>query len=267
MYSNSLFENQVVLVTGGRSGIGFAIAKQYLQLGAKVIIASRKEEALKKARQELSKFGECKYKACDIRNIDDINSLVEFIKNSYQNLDILINNAGGQFPSLAKDISPNGWNAVINNNLNGTFYMSNAMANSFFIPQNNGTIVNIIAQIFKGFPSMAHTGAARAGVDNLTKTLGQEWAEYNIRVNAIAPGVIKSSGLDTYPKEMISFFDELEKTNLMKRLGTVEDISNAAMFLSSPLSSYISGITLYVDGLDHLANNNMKLYNHLKTFM
>jgi len=112
---------------------------------------------------------------------------------------------------------------------------------------------------------MAHTGAARAGVDNLTKTLAQEWATYNIRINAVAPGIIASSGLDTYPEIMQDFFKKVKEDNLMKRFGTVKDIANTVMFLSSPLSSYISGTTLYVDGMDHLTNDGMSLVNTLKS--
>ncbi len=267
MYQKNLFHNKVVLVTGGRSGIGYGIAKQYLQLGAKVMIASRKEAPLTKAAEELSEFGICKSHPCDIRKTAEIKVVAEKIKSEFGRLDILINNAGGQFPTLAKLVSENGWTAVINNNLNGTFYMSQIMANEFFIPQNDGIIVNIIASIFRGFPGMAHTGAARAGVDNLTKTLSQEWAEHNIRINAIAPGIIQSSGLDTYPAPMKTFFEELTKENLLNRLGTVEDVANAVMFFSSPLSSYITGTTLYIDGADHLSAKGSKLYDILKSFM
>jgi len=267
MYKQGLFNDKVVLVTGGRSGIGYGIAKQYLKLGAKVMIASRKEVPLKNAAGELSEFGTCSYQVCDIRNIEAVTALADKIKSEFGRLDLLINNAGGQFPALANLISEKGWAAVINNNLNGTFYVSKTMANMFFIPQNEGVIVNIIASVLRGFPGMAHTGAARAGVENLTKTLSQEWAEYNIRVNAIAPGIIQSSGLDTYPEPMKAFFEELKQENLMKRLGAVEDVSNAVMFLSSRLSSYITGITLYVDGADHLSARGLKLYDKLKSFM
>ncbi len=263
MYANDLFNDKVALITGGRSGIGYGIAKDYIKYGAKVIIASRKEEPLAKAAEELG----CAYKACDIRKTDQIEALADFIKAEFGQLDILINNAGGQFPAPAEIISEKGWAAVINNNLNGTFYMAQKMANTFFIPQKSGVIVNIIANMFRGFPGMAHTGAARAGVENLTKTLAQEWAEYNIRVNAIAPGVIESSGLDTYPDAIKSFFEDVKKNNLMGRFGTVEDVANVVLFYSCPLSAYISGTTLYVDGMDHLAGNGMKLYKTLKAMM
>lgn len=267
MYHPELFADKVALVTGGRSGIGYAIAQHYLQLGAKVVIASRKEDKLNEAAAELSQLGTCKAKTCDIRQVEEVESLAAFIKDEFGQLDILVNNAGGQFPALAEAISPRGWNAVINNNLNGTFYVSQIMASEFFIPQQSGVIVNIIASIYRGFPGMAHTGAARAGVDNLTKTLGQEWASHGIRVNAIAPGVIESSGLDTYPTPMKAFFDDLKKENLMGRLGTVDDVANAAMFFSSPLSSYISGTTLYVDGLEHLSMDGTRLTKILKSFL
>ena len=267
MYQKDLFKNKIALVTGGRSGIGYAIAKMYLQLGATVVIASRKEDPLAAAAKELREFGNCDYKACDIRKTEAINKLAAHIRANHGQLDILINNAGGQFPAPAELISENGWAAVINNNLNGTFYMSQIIAKEFFIPQKQGVIVNIIANIFRGFPGMAHTGAARAGVENLTKTLAQEWAEYHIRINAIAPGIIESSGLDTYPEPIKLFFNDAKKANLMERFGSVEDVANAVMFYSSPLSSYISGTTLYVDGMDHLAGNRMELFKTMRALM
>jgi len=147
MYSKDLLKNKTALVTGGRSGIGYAIAKDYLKLGAKVMICSRKEEPLAIAAKELSEFGECLYKACDIRKTDQISDLGDAIKKQFGRLDILVNNAGGQFPAPAELISENGWAAVINNNLNGTFYMSQHMAKAFFFEQKTGVIVNIIANI------------------------------------------------------------------------------------------------------------------------
>jgi citronellol/citronellal dehydrogenase len=190
MFQSDLFKNKVALVTGGGSGIGFAIAQQLLQLGATVIISSRKEERLRAATEKLSAFGSVRYAVLDIREAEQIEQLAQSIKSVEGKLDILVNNAGGQFPSPAADISFKGWNAVINNNLNGTFYVTQTMAKHFFIPNKSGTIVNIIANMFRGFPGMAHTGAARAGVENLTKTLAVEWSIYNININAVAPGII-----------------------------------------------------------------------------
>ncbi len=267
MLKSDTFKDKVVLVTGGRSGIGYQIAKDYLELGAKVIICSRKEDKLKVAAEELSTIGELSYQACDIRNTEDVQSLAKMIKSTYERLDILVNNAGGQFPALAEYISDKGWNTVINNNLNGTFVMIREMANTFFIPQKHGIIVNIIVDVFRGFPGMAHTGAARAGVENLTKTLAQEWSEFNIRINCVAPGIIESSGLDTYPKQIQDMFEEAEKAIPLKRFGKVKDVSNAVTFLSSPMADYISGISLYVDGAQHLNFDKMGLAKVLKSFL
>lgn len=267
MFQNNLYNNKIALVTGGRSGIGYAIAKMMLQLGAKVTIASRKEAPLKKAAEELSEFGECDYKACDIRKTDQVKALAEHIQERHGRLDILVNNAGGQFPTLAEFLNEKGWNAVINNNLNGTFYMTSQMGKTFFIPQKSGIIVNIIADIFRGFPGMIHTGAARAGVENMTKTIAQEWSDYNVRANCVAPGIIESSGLDTYPQPIKDMFAEAEKAVPLKRFGTVQDVANAVCFLASPLASYITGITLYVDGAQHLNSDNMGLAKVIRSFM
>ncbi|MEL6191584.1 MAG: SDR family oxidoreductase [Bacteroidota bacterium] len=261
------FKDKVVLVTGGRSGIGYQIAKDFLQLGAKVMICSRKEEKLAKAAEELSAFGELAYHACDIRQTEQIQELAGKVKERFGKLDILINNAGGQFPALSEYINDKGWSAVINNNLNGTFFMTREMANAFFIPQKGGIIVNIIADILRGFPGMAHTGAARAGVENLTKTLSMEWSQFNIRINAIAPGIIDSSGLDTYPAPIQAMFDDAKKAIPLSRFGTVEDVSNSALFLASDMASYITGISLYVDGAQHLNYDKMGLPNVLRSFM
>lgn len=267
MYSKNLFKDKVVLVTGGRSGIGYAIAQMMLEHGARVIICSRKADLLAQAASELNQFGDCDHKACDTRDTDQIQALAEHISTKYGKLDILINNAGGQFPALAEMISDNGWNAVIKNNLNGTFFMTRDMAKAFFIPQKEGIIVNITANIYRGFPGMIHTGAARAGVENLTKTLAQEWADFNIRINCIAPGIIESSGLEQYPAPIQDMFKEAKKAIPLHRFGTVEDVANAVCFFASPLASYITGTTLYVDGAQHLSYDNMGLARVMKSFL
>ena len=267
MFKEDTFKDKIALVTGGRSGIGYQIAKDMLLMGAKVIICSRKEEPLMKAQEELSAFGEVSATPCDIRQEEAISKLVQFIKDKYGRLDILVNNAGGQFPTLAEHTNNKGWNAVINNNLNGTFYMTRDMAVNFFLPQQEGVIVNIIADIHRGFPGMVHTGAARAGVENMTKTLALEWSHANIRINCVAPGTIESSGLSTYPQPIQDQFEEGRRANPLQRFGTVADISNSVCFLSSPLSSYITGITMYVDGAAHLHSDKMGLPNILKSFL
>ena len=147
MFTKDLFNGKTALVTGGRSGIGFAIAKMLLEHGAKVIICSRKEEPLLKAAEALNEFGTSDKMVCDIRQTEQIKALAAHIKEHHGQLDILVNNAGGQFPALAEHINDKGWNAVINNNLNGTFFMTREMATAFFIPQKHGIVVNIIAEI------------------------------------------------------------------------------------------------------------------------
>lgn len=245
MFQANLFKDKIALVTGGATGIGYAISAHLLKLGAKVYIASRKIEKLAKAHASLSVFGKCEYMVCDIRQSEQIQALAAHIKAIDGRLDLLINNAGGQFPAMAEDIVEKGWNAVINNNLNGTWYMTQTMAKTFFIPQKSGSIINIIVNIYRGFPGMVHTGAARAGVDNMTKSLAVEWSKYNIRVNAIAPGLIQSSGLENYPQELVQ---GIAATVPMKRLGTVDDVAWLTLFLASPMAAYMTGETIYVDG-------------------
>ncbi len=257
-------DGKVAVVTGGAKGIGQSVVEGLLEEGAKVLFADLDANASQKLVDSVENPENIAFLVGDPTDESTCKKLVADTISRFGRIDILVNNAGGQFPSPAEAISEKGWMAVINNNLNGTFFTTQQMAKSFFIPQQEGVIVNIIANIFRGFPGMAHTGAARAGVDNLTKTLAQEWAEYNIRINAIAPGVIESSGLDTYPDAMKLFFDKARKANLMKRFGTTEDVANAVMFYSSPLSSYVSGTTLYVDGLDHLAGQGMAMYSMVK---
>lgn len=256
MLSGNVFQNKVILVTGGGSGIGFSIARQYLENGGKVIISGRNVDKLSKAKEELKQYGEIHTQICDIRKPEEITLLADYINTTFGRLDVLVNNAGGQFPSAAENISVNGWTAVINNNLNGTFYVTREMATRFFIPQKEGNILNIIANIYRGFPGMAHTGAARAGVDNLTKTLAVEWSKYKIRVNAIAPGIIKSTGLEQYPPEILK--DVIDSIPL-RELGSTEDIANATLFITSPYGKFITGATLNIDGGQSLYGEVFKL--------
>ncbi len=253
MFTADLLAGQVALITGGGTGIGFTIAQQFLACGATVFIASRKAEHLAPALAKLQEQGNAFGRCCDIRKEEDLLALADFIQEKSGRLDILINNAGGQFPSLAADLNRKGWDAVINNNLNGTWYITQTMYQRFFQPQQSGSIVNIIVMIYRGFPGMAHTGAARAGVDNLTKSLAVEWSRQGIRVNAIAPGIIDSSGLEQYPD---SLKQGLAEKIPVPRLGSTKEVANAVTFLAGPMASYITGETLYVDG-------GMKLWGSL----
>jgi len=244
-FSNDLFRDKVVLVTGGGTGIGFKTAELLLICNAKVIICGRKKEKLERAEESLSKLGEISHFVADIRESEQLEQLADYIQAKYTQLDILINNAGGQFPTTAEDLNEKGWKAVINNNLHGTWLTTHTMATRFFIPQQAGVITTIIVNHFRGVPGMVHTGAARAGIDNFTKTLAVEWANKNIRLNCIAPGIIQSSGLENYPPELTQGIANKIPT---KRLGTTTEVANAILFISSPLASYITGETLYVDG-------------------
>jgi citronellol/citronellal dehydrogenase len=257
MFQQDLFKGKVALVTGGGSGIGYAIAEHLLKLGARVFIASRKEERLQAAVEKLREWGPCDYFVCDIRQTDSIHAMAAGIKAQAGQLDYLVNNAGGQFPIAAENLSENGWNTVINNNLNGTWHMTQIMSKAFFIPQKQGSILNIIANVFRGFPGMVHTGAARAGVDNFTKTLAVEWSKYHIRVNAVAPGIIASSGLGQYPPELMQGI--AEKIPL-RRLGTVDEVAYLTLFLLSPMAAFITGETVYLDGGQRLWGDVFTFY-------
>jgi citronellol/citronellal dehydrogenase len=250
IFRPGLFESRVVVVTGGGSGIGLAIARTLGELGAKVAIAGRKQERLDGAKAELAKGGVQVFtKTCDIREVDQVGALVDAVVKELGPIDVLVNNAGGQFPTAAEHLSPKGWDAVIRNNLSGTFYMTQAVATKSMIPRKKGRIVNIIANIARGFPGMVHTGAARAGVENMTKTLAVEWAQYDIQVNAIAPGVIKSSGTDQYPPEILEMSRQRTPA---KRFGTVDEVAELACYLASEAASFVTGETWYIDGGAHL---------------
>ena len=244
MFQSDLFKGKTALVTGGGSGIGFEIVQQLLQLGAEVYIAGRKKERLEQAVAKLERFGSAvKAVVLDIRDTTNISQVADAIEAQSGHLDILINNAGGQFPSPAENITEKGWNAVINTNLNGTWFVTQEMAKRFFFKQKSGSIVNIVLDNFKGFPGMGHSAAARAGVMNLTQTLAIEWVNRGVRINCVAPGIILSSGLENYPPEMVA---GIEAKIPMKRLGTVQEVAELTLFLAH--SAYITGETVYIDG-------------------
>jgi citronellol/citronellal dehydrogenase len=258
MFQSALFEGEVVLVTGGGTGIGLACARRFAEAGAKLVIASRSMDHLGPARDELEAAGaEVLARTCDIREGEEVAALLEAISEHHGRLDVLVNNAGGQFPSPAISMKPKGFEAVIRNNLIGTFLITQAAAQRFFMPQRSGRIVSIIANIARGFPGMAHTGAARAGVDNLTKTLAVEWVSDGIRVNAVAPGIILSSGMANYPPALI---DEALKHIPMKRAGSEDDVAHLVVFLASSAAGYITGETVYVDGGAKLWGENWPIH-------
>jgi citronellol/citronellal dehydrogenase len=250
IFRPGLFENQVAIVTGGGSGIGLAIAETLGELGAKVAINGRNAEKLDRARARLESQGVTVLaRPCDIREPAQVKEFVDAVGTSLGPASVLVNNAGGQFPTTAESVSAKGWDAVIRNNLSGTFYVTQAVAQAHLIPNKKGRIINIIANIHRGFPGMVHTGAARAGVENMTKTLAIEWAEHNIQVNAVAPGIIKSSGTDQYPPELLEM--SRGKTP-MKRVGTPEEVAELVAYIASDAAWFVTGETWYMDGGAHL---------------
>ena len=184
---------------------------------------------------------------CNIREEDQVRALMAEVVLRFGRIDLLINNAGGQFPSPAQAIRTRGWNAVLETNLTGTFLCCREVFLAS-MEEHGGAIVNIIADMWRGFPGMAHTGAARAGVDNLTKSLSLEWARCGVRVNAVAPGIIWSSGVDNYDPAFQEVFRNMKDTIPARRLGTEEEVSGAVCFLLSPAAAFITGATLRVDG-------------------
>jgi peroxisomal trans-2-enoyl-CoA reductase len=254
IFQPGLFAGQVALVTGGGTGIGLAIARELRLLGADVVIASRKEANLQAGVEALRAVegpGRVGSRTCNIREKESVDATVAWVVAEYGRIDMLVNNGGGQFPSPAMAISEKGWRAVIDTNLTGTFLMSQSVA-AHSMMEHGGSIVNIIAQMQNGFPMMAHTGAARAGVENLTRTLAFEWAPQAIRVNSVAPGVILSSGVDNYTPEQQKFFFESTAHIPAGRLGTPQEIAASVLFLLSPAAGFITGTTLWVDGGERL---------------
>jgi len=243
LFTPGIYDGQVAIITGGGTGIGLTVAREMSALGAKVAICGRRPEPLAEAAASIG--GDVFHDTCDIRDPDSIKEYVDKVLAKFGRVDVLVNNAGGQFPSPAQHLSPRGFEAVVRNNLLGTWNFTHAVANQAFIPQKSGRIVNVIAQVARGFPGMAHTGAARAGVANLTKTLAVEWAQFGVRVNAVAPGVIRTSGLDQYPPELLK---NAVRAAPVRRLGAPEEVSHLIVYLGSTYADFVTGQIMYIDG-------------------
>jgi len=256
VFAPGILAGQVAIVTGGGSGIGLATALEMARLGARVAICGRTASKLDAAAAQLRELGPVLARPCDIREPTQVEAFITAVLAEFGRIDIVVNNAGGQFPSPAQHISPNGFLAVVKNNLVGTFHVCREVANQAMIPAKRGRIINVIANIYRGFPGMAHTGAARAGVENLTMSLAVEWSQFGILVNAIAPGIILSSGTAQYPPQLLE--RGIAQTPL-KRAGTVEEVAASIVFLASPAAQYITGATLRLDGGQALWGNTWEL--------
>jgi NAD(P)-dependent dehydrogenase (short-subunit alcohol dehydrogenase family) len=217
-----------------------------VSLGAKVVIASRKRRRLVTSARGLSEeyAGDVLPVVCNIRERAQVDALIDTTLARFGKLDFLVNNGGGQFLSPAEKVSERGWHAVIETNLTGTFHMCQA-AYAAHMAEHGGRIVNIVADMWRGFPGMVHTGAARAGVVNMTQTLAVEWARSGILINCVAPGTILSTGMHNYPPEVPAAAAGIIP---LKRLGSVQEVADSVLYFLSPAGDFTTGATLRVDG-------------------
>lgn len=245
---DGLFAGQNIIVTGGGSGIGRCTAHELASLGARVVLLGRKDDKLIQTAAEIEEDGgKAIWFTCDIREEDKVKNVVAAIYKAVGQVHGLVNNAGGQFPSPLAMISQKGWETVVRTNLTGGFLM----AREVFLQGMNrhgGAIVNIVADMWGGMPGMGHSGAARAGMVNFTQTAAYEWASCGVRVNAVAPGWVASSGMDTYPDGFKAVIKTLKDAVPLKRMAEEAEISSAICFLLSEGAAFISGDTLRIDG-------------------
>ncbi len=246
-FRDGLLAGQTFLISGGGSGIGRAIAYVCTRLGANVMICGRNPAKLEETRNGIqSRFGrEIGTSAMTIRDPEAVRRLIEATLDRFGGLHTVVNNAGGQFPQAAIDFSVKGWLAVIDTNLNGTWYMMQAAAQHWRKLSQPGNIVSIVANVWRGMPQVAHTCAARAGVIYLSKTVSTEWAPLGIRVNCVSPGSIDTEGLNAYERRDA---EQFRYSNPMRQLGDVMDIAQAVVYLSAPTGKFITGEVLVVDG-------------------
>ena len=245
-FRDGLLDGQVALISGAGRGIGKAIAYQFARLGAKVAICGRNPERLDATAAGLRTLGaDVLALPLTIRDPEAVGRLFDAVYDRFGKVDVLVNNAGGQYPQAAIDFSVKGWNAVIDTNLNGTWYMMQTAAQRWRDTGTKGSIANIVAVVWRGMPGIAHTCAARAGVIYLSKTVAIEWAPLGIRVNCVAPGIIATEGMQVYPDEARR---EFPKSNLMGRFGEVRDVADAVTYLSGPSGAFVTGEVMVVDG-------------------
>ena len=263
VFAPGLFKDQVIVITGGGTGIGRCTAHELASLGATVVLMGRREEKLQEVVAEIEadskesgSQGKADYRVADIRDEERVIEAIADIVLQHGRIHALVNNAGGQFPSKVEDISKNGFQTVVENNLVGGFVMAREVYKAT-MKEHGGNVVNITADCNNGFPGMAHTGAARAGMENFTKTAAWEWGRYGVRVNAVAPGIVASSGLATY--------DPMTRKKLLmagemmpaRRLCTEAEVSASIVFLLTPAAAFINGETLHVDGGAQFGSSHM----------
>lgn len=262
VFKDALFAGHRVWVTGGGSGIGRCVAHELAALGAHVILSGRTAEKLERVAREIGEDGgSCEYAAFDIRDEDAVKSAVAGVVARRGQIDGLVNNAGGQFPAPLQAISKRGFEAVVSNNLTGGFLM---MREVFVqsMQAHGGAIVNMTADFRNGMPGMGHSGAARAGMSNLTMSAAYEWAQAGVRVNAVAPGWVASSGMDSYGGAVRALIPTLRQHVPLRRLATEAEISAAIVFLLSPAASFITGVTLQIDGAASLGSPLFPSFDH-----
>jgi len=246
VFRPGLFAGQCAIVTGAGSGIGRCTAHELAALGASLALVGRKPEKLEAVAREIAEAGgTARWYAADIREEDRVRELVGAVLADFGRIDCLVNNAGGQFAAPLEKISAKGWDAVVRTNLTGGFLVARECYTQA-MKQSGGAIVNMIADMWNGMPGMGHSGAARAGMLNFTETAALEWAP--VRVNAVAPGWIASSGMDRYPPAMRETIRGMKALVPLQRLGTESEVAAAIVFLLSPAAAFISGACLRVDG-------------------
>ena len=248
VFRAGLFDGRVAWVTGGGSGIGRCVAHELASLGATVVVSGRTAARLDTVVAEIgADGGRAEALPFDIRDEDAVKASVAEVVRRHGRIDALVNNAGGQFPAPLAAISKRGFDAVVSNNLTGGFLM---MREAYLqsMQKHGGAIVNMTADFRNGMPGMGHSGAARAGMANLTMSAAYEWASSGVRVNAVAPGWVASSGMDTYQGAVRALIPKLKAHVPLRRLATEAEVSAAIVFLLSPAAAFITGVTLQIDG-------------------
>ncbi|MBJ7534478.1 SDR family oxidoreductase [Rhodomicrobium vannielii ATCC 17100] len=254
IFRPGLFAGQVHIVTGGGTGIGRCTAHELASLGATLVLVGRKEDRLAATAAEIAEDGgTASHAVCDIRDEDAVRALVSGIVARHGRIHGLVNNAGGQFPAPLMAIPKKGFDAVVATNLTGGFLMMREVFTQS-MRADGGAIVNMAADMWNGMPGMGHSGAARAGMVNLTKTAAFEWGFAGVRVNAVAPGWIASSGMDRYEGPVKALIPKLKDHVPLRRLGTEAEVSAAICFLLSEGAAFINGTTIQIDGGAPLGN-------------